>query len=286
MCRNELKHELEKNLKIIEQRDDIFRDIVRHTRIDEGEKQTIIDVLNRDIERLNNLNEEHLNQEYKYKEKIKELKDNLSNEKRVRKKLEKIYEEVKNDNDHLLLEFNDIKMINKILKEDNHKHKQRIEEIEKELGKSEEYINIDAKFKDKAQKNINELNILRGMPEKEIGNLKYDKNTLINELNTLKDTHEPEIKNLKYQLILKEKSDQEPKSRKRADQEPESRKRADHQGKGYVNLPILLSKLNINSSKELISNIEQLINDLYDNEKITKQVYNNSIKAITYKNDS
>ena len=57
-------------------------------------------------------------------------------------------------------------------------------------------------------------------------------------------------------------------------------------GKGYVELSILLSKLNINSSKELISNIEQLINDLYDNEKITKQLYNNLIKAITYKNDS
>ena len=56
----------------------------------------------------------------------------------------------------------------------------------------------------------------------------------------------------------------------------------DEKGKGYVNLPILLSKLNINSSKELISNIEQLINDLYDNEQITKQVYNNLIKAITY----
>ena len=63
-------------------------------------------------------------------------------------------------------------------------------------------------------------------------------------------------------------------------------------GKQYVGLPILLSKLNINtaepsalacSSKELISNIEQLINDLYDNEKITKQVYNSLIKAITYK---
>ena len=41
-------------------------------------------------------------------------------------------------------------------------------------------------------------------------------------------------------------------------------------GTGYVDLPILLSKLNINSSKELISNIEQLINYLYDKEKITK----------------
>ena len=53
--------------------------------------------------------------------------------------------------------------------------------------------------------------------------------------------------------------------------------------KGYVDLSIFLSKLNINSSKELINNIEQLINDLYDNEQITKQVYNNLIKAITYK---
>ena len=66
----------------------------------------------------------------------------------------------------------------------------------------------------------------------------------------------------------------------------------DQKGRGYVDLPILLSKLNINmaehsalahSSKELISIIEQLINDLYDNKQITKQVYNNLIKAITYK---
>ena len=56
-------------------------------------------------------------------------------------------------------------------------------------------------------------------------------------------------------------------------------------GKGYVDLPILLSKLNINSSKELISNLEQLINNLYNNKQITKQVYNILNKAITYKND-
>ena len=36
--------------------------------------------------------------------------------------------------------------------------------------------------------------------------------------------------------------------------------------KANVDLPILLSKLNINSSsKELINNIKQLIHDLYDN---------------------
>ena len=195
-----------------------------------------------------------------------------------------------------MFELDGIKTINKKLKEDIYKYKQKIQEKEKELEKREEYINIDAKIKDQARKDINELNILKDMREKEIENLNdkiNDKDTLINEL---KDRHEQEIKNFKNQLILKEKSDKEPKSRKRADQGPKSRKRADqgpkstkkadHQGKGYVNLPILLSTLNINSSKELIDNIKQLINDLYDNEKITKQVYNNLIKTITYKNDS
>ena len=48
-------------------------------------------------------------------------------------------------------------------------------------------------------------------------------------------------------------------------------------------LPIFLSKTYTNnSSKKLISNIQQLINNLYDNKQITKQVYNNLIKAITY----
>ena len=35
----------------------------------------------------------------------------------------------------------------------------------------------------------------------------------------------------------------------------------DQKGKGYVDLSILLSKLNINSSKELISDIKQIINN-------------------------
>ena len=56
----------------------------------------------------------------------------------------------------------------------------------------------------------------------------------------------------------------------------------DQKGKGYVNLPIALSKIYTNnSSKELINNIKQL-NDLYYNKQITKQIYNNLIKAITY----
>ena len=48
-------------------------------------------------------------------------------------------------------------------------------------------------------------------------------------------------------------------------------------------LPIALSKIYTNnSSKKLISNIKQQINNLYDNKQITNQVYNNLIKAITY----
>ena len=61
----------------------------------------------------------------------------------------------------------------------------------------------------------------------------------------------------------------------------------DQKGKAYVNLPIALSKIYTNNSfnitKELINNIKKLINDLYDTKQITKQVYNNLIKAITYK---
>ena len=37
-----------------------------------------------------------------------------------------------------------------------------------------------------------------------------------------------------------------------------------------------------NSSKELINNIKQLINDLYDTKQITKQVYNNLTKVMTH----
>ena len=52
----------------------------------------------------------------------------------------------------------------------------------------------------------------------------------------------------------------------------------DQKGKGYVNLPILLSKAYTNnSSKKLISDIKQLINNLYDNKQITEQVYNKLI---------
>ena len=61
----------------------------------------------------------------------------------------------------------------------------------------------------------------------------------------------------------------------------------DQKGIGHVNLPIALSKIYTNnSSKELTNDIKNLLNNLYDKNQITRQVYNNLIKAITYKNDS
>ena len=72
----------------------------------------------------------------------------------------------------------------------------------------------------------------------------------------------------------------------------EARSFKDQNGKGYVDLPILLSKIYTNNnSNELIKNIKQLINNLYDNKQITYQVYNILNKRITYaqriyKNDS
>ena len=48
-------------------------------------------------------------------------------------------------------------------------------------------------------------------------------------------------------------------------------------------LTFLAQLLTNNSSKNLISDIEQLINISYDNKQITKQVYNMLNKTITYK---
>ena len=48
-------------------------------------------------------------------------------------------------------------------------------------------------------------------------------------------------------------------------------------------LTFLAQLLTNNSSKELINDIKQLINNLYNNKQITKQVYNVLNKVITYK---
>ena len=110
----------------------------------------------------------------------------------------------------------------------------------------------------------------------------------INELKKIIDEREQEIKELKEDKNNDDYDDDDDMPYLETEEEAAERIADFHQkkGKGYVDLPILLSKLIINSSKELISNIKQLINDLYDNEKITKQVYNNLNKATTYKIDS
>ena len=84
----------------MEKRDDLLRDIVTRTEDDINENQTyqtkikrksILDVLERDLERLNNLNQEYLdkinnlNQKYlnkknKYNKNINDLKDDLIDE--------------------------------------------------------------------------------------------------------------------------------------------------------------------------------------------------------------
>ena len=104
------------------------------------------------------------------------------------------------------------------------------------------------------------------------------------------DEEKNRIKNDKEIKELKEKlNDKDDDMPYLETEEEAAERRADFhekKGKGYVDLPILLSKLNINSSKELISNIKQLVKNLYDNKQITKQVYNILSRAITYKNDS
>ena len=174
---NELKYELETNSKIIKQRDDIFKDIIRHTENDESEKQISIDVLSRDVERLNNLNEkyidknnnldkEYLNKKNKYKKEINKLKDNLNNEQYVRKKLQNLYENLENDNkesskyvekyDNLLLEFDDLKMFNEELKEKIYKLKIDAKNDEKNKENMKKYISIISD----SEKTIEEYNNL------------------------------------------------------------------------------------------------------------------------------
>ena len=105
-------------------------------------------------------------------------------------------------------------------------------------------------------------------------------NEIENDLNDLKENEN--INKLKnYTKKLRNSIYGKDKEKIKTD---EAKSFEDQKGKGYVNLPIALSKIYTNkNSKELINNIKQLINDLYDSEQITKQVYNNLIKAITYK---
>ena len=61
-------------------------------------------------------------------------------------------------------------------------------------------------------------------------------------------------------------------------------KRSSGKGLNISSLPVLLAKIyTINSSKELINDIKQLVKNLYKNKQITKQVYNTLSSLELYK---
>ena len=134
------------------------------------------------------------------------------------------------------------------------KYKQEIKKLKKELSENEEYFNDEEK--DRIKK------------DNEINRHKQKIQELEEKLNDKNDTSE-----------IKSNDDDIPY----LETEEEAAERIadfhEKKGKGYVDLPIFLSKLNINSSKELISNVKQLVKNLYDNKQVTKKVYNILNKA-------
>ena len=215
------------------------------------------------------------NEEVKIKERHKELNNlpyikkikisNKSLEKAVKesknllKSIEKHDENKKRNGDklnNLIKELNDRKKDNKktdeILKKYYEKEAQK---TSKKMEKYNKMINDNLDMLSKKSKIINKLIELYHLIHLYYLN-KIDNNLELNEeIDNVSITNE--INKLELKLI-------------------------DQKGKRYVNLPILLSKLNINNSKELISDIKNLLNNLQDTKQITKQVYNNLIKAITY----
>ena len=161
-------------------------------------------------------------------------------------------------------------------------------------GFDREGYNINGVDKDGLDRNGNNINGIKGTrkkyPKRKINYSEYNDGTLYNQygFNSLglnEDGYDiygfdkDELNKDGYDMYGFKKKSSKIKTSK-------AKSFKDQKGKGYVDLPILLSKLNVNSSKELISNIEQLINNLYNNKQITKHVYNILNQAITYKNDS
>ena len=139
-------------------------------------------------------------------------------------------------------------------------------ELKKQLNENEKYFNDEEKIRIKKNKEINRY-------KQEMQELKEKLNDK-DDVSEIK-SNDDEI----YDDDIRYLETQEEAAERIADFH-------EKKGKGYVDLPILLPKLNINISKELISNVKQLVKNLYDNKQITKQVYNILNKAITYQNDS
>ena len=133
-------------------------------------------------------------------------------------------------------------------------HKENAERSIKEIEKFNKMINDNPDTSSAKKEIINELIELYNLMHlyylnKIDNNLEKNKEIYYNVINS-------KINDLRFKLIM-------------------------HEGKGYVNFPIHLSKLNVTNSKKLISNIKDLLNNLQDTKQITKQVYNNLIKEIT-----
>ena len=154
-----------------------------------------------------------------------------------------------------------------ILEKNNKKNKSLINKYKKEIQNLENIIRKDEEFFNNYEKN-------RIKKDKEINKYKQEIKEFKEKLNDKNDTSE--IKSNDDDDDMPYLETEEGATKRIADFNEKKRK-------GYVDLPILLSKLNINSSKELVSNVKQLVKNLYDNKQITKQVYNILNKAITYK---
>ena len=123
-------------------------------------------------------------------------------------------------------------------------YKEKIQELEKQLSENEKYFNNEEKnriIKD------NEINIYK----QKIQELKEKLNDK-DDASKIKSNDDEIYDDIPY-----------------LETEEEAAERIadfhEKKGKGYVDLPILLSKLNTNSSEELISNVKQLVKNLYNN---------------------
>ena len=165
------------------------------------------------------------------------------------------------------------------------KDKDKFLKLYDEIIKNGEFIEKFEKksISSKAFKDFLEDILIGKINDNEIENYIEKINDIEKDLNKLKKSENIDklknyIKNIKDSVYGKDKD------RIRTGQ---AKSFKDQKGKGHVNLPIALSKIYTNNSlKELISNIKQLVKNLYDNKQITKQVYNILNRAITFKNDS
>ena len=145
------------------------------------------------------------------------------------------------------------------LKKENlliNKYKEEVKKLKKELNENEEFFDSDEKIRIKKNKKIDELNKINDRYKQEIQKLKKK----LNDKDDDKNKEEEIYTDMPYLETEKEAAE------RIVDFHEEK-------GKGYVDFPILLSRMyTSNSSKELKTNIKKLLNHLCDNKQITKQV--------------